>query len=56
VPRVELKNVGHNAERYAFAYEGDDADKGFVTHYSSEKCDKTPNVWDWLFRQRLDGQ
>jgi predicted peptidase len=53
---TELKNVNHNAERYAFAYEGDDAAKGFVTRYSSEKCDRTPNVWDWLFKQRLDAR
>lgn len=24
------------------------------TQLSSEKCDETANVWDWLFAQRLD--
>jgi predicted peptidase len=53
---TELKGVNHNAETHAFSYTGDDAAKGFVTHYSSEKCDRTANVWDWLFRQRLDAR
>ena len=28
--------------------------EGYVTQYSSPRCDKTANVWDWLFAQRLD--
>jgi len=51
---TELKNVKHNASQYAFSYEGDEPEKGYITQYSSEKCDKTMNVWDWLFAQRLD--
>ena len=51
---TELKDVKHNASRYAFSYEGDEPEKGYVTQYSSERCDKTANVWDWLFAQRLD--
>lgn len=51
---TELKGVAHNASRYAFSYEGDDPQQGFATRYSSERCDKTANVWDWLFAQRLD--
>jgi predicted peptidase len=51
---TELKNVKHNASQYAFYYEGDEQEKGYVTQYSSERCDKTANVWDWLFAQRLD--
>ena len=51
---TELKDVKHNASQYAFYYEGDEPDKGYVTEYSSERCDKTANVWDWLFAQRLD--
>ncbi|MHC4431456.1 MAG: carboxylesterase family protein [Planctomycetota bacterium] len=51
---TELKDVKHNASQYAFSYEGDEPDKGCVTRYSSESCDRTPNVWDWLFTQRLD--
>jgi hypothetical protein len=38
------------------AYDGDDADKGFITRYSSARCDRTPNVWDWLFKQSLAGR
>jgi predicted peptidase len=53
---TELRNVGHNAETHAFAYAGDDAAKGFITHYSSARCDRTPNVWDWLFKQNLAGR
>ena len=51
---TELKGVKHNASQYAFSYEGDEPEKGYVTQYSSERCDKTANVWDWLFAQRLD--
>jgi predicted peptidase len=51
---TELKGVKHNASQFAFYYEGDEPEKGYVTQYSSEKCDKTANVWDWLFAQRLD--
>ena len=51
---TELKDVKHNASQYAFSYEGDEPEKGYVTQYSSERCDKTPNAWDWLFAQRLD--
>jgi len=51
---TELKDVKHNASRYAFSYEGDEPEKSYVTQYSSERCDKTANVWDWLFAQRLD--
>jgi hypothetical protein len=51
---TELKDVKHNASQYAFYYEGDEPAKGYVTRYSSEKCDKTAKVWDWLFAQRLD--
>jgi predicted peptidase len=53
---TELEGVNHNAETHAFAYQGDDAAKGFVTRYSSDQCDRTPNVWDWLFKQRLDSR
>lgn len=49
---TELKDVGHNASTYGFVYTGDDADRGFITHYASDRCDKTANVWDWLFAQK----
>jgi len=48
---TELNDVGHNANLYAFAYTGDDAEKGFETHYASDRCDHTSDVWDWLFAQ-----
>ncbi|MHC4699633.1 MAG: carboxylesterase family protein [Planctomycetota bacterium] len=51
---TELKDVKHNASQYAFYYEGDKPEKGYVTQYSSDRCDKTADVWDWLFSQRLD--
>ncbi|MDP6040719.1 MAG: prolyl oligopeptidase family serine peptidase [Candidatus Latescibacteria bacterium] len=49
---TELKDVKHNASAFGFAYTGDDAARGFVTHYASDRCDKTANVWDWLFAQK----
>ncbi len=48
-----LGGVKHNAATYGFVYEGDDKEKGWATHTSSKRCDLTPNVWDWLFEQRL---
>ena len=48
-----LKDVKHNASNYAFYYKGDDQEKGYITHESSDRCDPTPNVWDWLFKQKL---
>ncbi len=50
---TELKNVKHNASQYAFYYQSDDSGNGHTTHTSSDLCDPTPNVWDWLFRQKL---
>lgn len=49
---TELKGVPHSASKHAFAYKGDDPDKGYVTHYSGPACDKTEDVWQWLFRQK----
>lgn len=49
---TDLGGVGHGANAFAFIYSGDDMSKGFVTHLSSDKCDKTSDVWDWLFAQR----
>jgi predicted peptidase len=46
-----LGGVKHNASSFGFVYEGDDKEKGFITHTSSKRCDPTPNVWDWLFKQ-----
>lgn len=49
-----LKDVKHNASDYTFYYEGDDLKKGYITQQSSELCDPTPSVWDWLFKQRIE--
>ena len=48
---TSLARVAHGANAFAFIYTGDDMANGFVTHYSSELCDKSPDVWDWLFAQ-----
>lgn len=49
---TELDGVKHNAANFGFVYKGDDPKKGWVTHYSHGRTDKTPDVWDWLFRQK----
>ena len=49
---TELEGMPHNIEAAAFLYDGDDPDRGFATQYSSERCDRTQNIWDWLFAQR----
>lgn len=48
---TELDGVKHNASMFAFTYKGDDETKGFITRYAGRKCDKTEDVWDWLFKQ-----
>lgn len=47
-----MDGVKHGSSAHAFAYEGDDPEKGWTTSSASEKCDPTPRIWDWLFRQR----
>ena len=49
---TELAGVGHNAWVQAFEYKGDDPANGCVTHYATDRCDRTPDVWQWLFAQR----
>lgn len=49
---TELRGVRHNAWVQAFTYQGDDAQKGYVTRHGSDRCDRTEDVWQWLFRQR----
>jgi predicted peptidase len=49
---TELRGVKHNSWLQAFTYDGDDASKGYVTRYSSDRCDRTQDAWQWLFRQR----
>ncbi len=47
-----LGGKGHGSSRHAFRYKGDDPEKGYITEYASDRCDKTDQVWDWLFRQK----
>jgi hypothetical protein len=48
-----LPGVGHGSKNSpAFKYTGDDPEKGYITEYASDRCDKTVHVWDWLFRQK----
>jgi uncharacterized protein YhbP (UPF0306 family) len=41
----------HGSNRLTLNYQGDDARKGYVTRYSTERCDRTADVWQWLFGQ-----
>jgi predicted peptidase len=47
---TELGGIGHGQD-HTFIYDGDDPERGFVTQYASERCDRTDNLWDWLFAQ-----
>ncbi len=48
-----LPGVGHGLQKSpVFGYTGDDSEKGYITEYASDRCDKTDHVWDWLFRQK----
>jgi hypothetical protein len=50
---TEIRRVRHNVNDQAFSYSGNGATGSFArTRYSSDKCDRTGNVWDWLFKQR----
>ena len=48
---TELRGVKHNSWLQAFNYQGDDEKKGYVTRYSNDRCDRSQDVWRWLFRQ-----
>jgi predicted peptidase len=48
---TELNGVGHS-QHATFVYSGDDSDTGHKTSYASDRCDKTENIWDWLFAQK----
>ena len=50
---TELRGIGHGANAIAFQYKGDDVAKGYVTKYASDRPDKTADIWDWLFSQKL---
>ena len=48
---TELGGVGHG-QQHTFVYVGDDPARGFETQYASDRCDRTGDVWDWLFKQK----
>ena len=58
---AEMEKLGGNMKLTTWADDGHGvaekmttgSDNG-STQLSSERCDKTENVWDWLFAQRLD--
>lgn len=50
---TELQGVRHNSWIQAFRYQGDDESRGYVTRSSSDHCDLTPDVWEWLFDRQL---
>ena len=50
----ELPGVKHNASRWAFALPGTENASGYPVACSSDRCDETAGVWDWLFEQRLE--
>jgi len=49
---TEMKGIGHGVP--AWTYHGEDEAKGYITRYSSDRCDKEADVWDWLFKQKHD--
>lgn len=49
---TELAGVNHGASIHAFSYNGETSGEKFITHSSSERCDSTADIWEWLFRQR----
>jgi len=46
-----LAGRGHGSSYHSFRYSGDNPNQGYITEYASDRCDKTDDVWDWLFRQ-----
>jgi predicted peptidase len=49
---TEVANIGHGVGEVAFSYTGDSKENTGVTKYASDRCDKTTDVWDWLFAQK----
>ena len=49
---TEVANTGHGVMFPAFSYTGDSEENTGVTKHASDRCDKTPDVWDWLFGQK----
>ncbi|MEM1294671.1 MAG: prolyl oligopeptidase family serine peptidase [Verrucomicrobiota bacterium] len=52
---TELAGVGHGAAAYAFIFDADNAEEGWKTEMTGDRCDPTPKIWDWLFAQRKSG-
>lgn len=48
---TELRDVKHNSWIQAFNYQGDDEEKGYLTRYSNDRCDRSEDIWQWLFSQ-----
>jgi predicted peptidase len=48
---TQLDGVGHGQQQ-TFIYTGDDPERGYLTHYSSDRCDRTSDVWEWLYAQK----
>ena len=43
---------GGKTRTIAFSNAGDNPAKGYLTQFASDKCDRDPKVWDWLFKQK----
>jgi len=53
---TEVANIGHGVMFPAFSYTGDSEENTGVTKYASDRCDKTADVWDWLFGQKREAK
>ncbi|MEO6752845.1 MAG: alpha/beta fold hydrolase, partial [Chthoniobacteraceae bacterium] len=51
---TEVANIGHGVGSIAFSYTGDSKENTGVTKYASDRCDKTADVWDWLFSKKRE--
>ena len=45
---TELRSVKHNTWIQAFSYQSDDELSVYISRRSSDPCDLTPSVCDWL--------
>jgi hypothetical protein len=53
---TEVANIGHGVGSIAFSYNGDSKENTGITKYASDRCEKTPDIWDWLFGQKRTGK
>ncbi len=51
---TEVANIGHGVGGVAFRYTGDSKENTGVTKYASDRCDKTADVWNWLFSKKRE--